>query len=162
MSTKRNFQGMKQRRLEASKLLSEGVKPAEVARKLGVSRQSVSRWQEAIKKNGIKGLEISGPAGRPRKVSERDMKRIEQALVRGTRSNGIDADLWTLARVGKIIEKITGHAFGISGVWCVLRRLGWSAQRPAKQAAERDQNEVDRWVKKTWPAVKKTPNEMVL
>jgi transposase len=157
MSTKRDFSGMKQRRMEAAKLLAAGVKPAEIARRLGVSRQSVSRWQKMLKKSGKKGLEGSGRVGRPRKISPEEIRKIERALVRGVRACGIDADLWTLARVAKIIKSITGHSFGISGVWYVLRRLGWSVQRPAKQAAERDQTEVDRWIKETWPAVKKTP-----
>ncbi len=158
MSAKRNFSEMKSRRMEAAKLLAAGVKPAEIARRLGVSRQSVSRWQEALKKSGKKGLEGSGRVGRPRKISPAEVKQIEQALVRGARACGIDGDLWTLARVAKLIKSITGHSYGISGVWYVLRRLGWSVQRPAKQAAERDQGEVDRWIKETWPALKKTPS----
>ena len=149
---------MQQRRMEAGKLLSQGVKPAEVARKLGVSRQSVSRWQKTLKKSGKKGLESSGRVGRPRKISTAEVKKVETALVRGPRACGIDGDLWTLARMGKLINSITGHSYGVSGVWYVLRRLGWSAQRPAKRALERDQDEVDRWVKETWPAVKKTPD----
>ncbi len=157
MSSKRDFSGMKQRRMEAAKLFSAGVKPSEIARQLGVSRQSVSRWQQTLKKTGQKGLEGSGRVGRPRKISPAEVKKIEQSLVMGARACGIDGDLWTLARVAKVIKSITGHSYGISGVWYVLRRLGWSVQRPAKQAAERDQAEVDRWIKETWPAVKKTP-----
>jgi transposase len=161
MSSKRDFSSMKQRRMAAAKLLSAGVKPAEVARRLGVSRQSVSRWQKTLKKTGKKGLEGSGRVGRPRKISAAEIKNVEQALMQGPRACGIDADLWTLARVAKIIKSITGQSYGISGVWYILRRLGWSVQRPAKQAAERDQAEVDRWIKETWPAVKKTPNNKV-
>lgn len=160
MTEKRDFTGMKARRLEAAKLLAEGMIAADVARRLDVSRQSVSRWQKALKKSGKKGLEGSGRVGRPQKLSEADMRKVERALIRGTRANGIDADLWTLARVRKVIETITGQHYGISGAWYVLRRLGWSAQRPAKQAAERNQKDVDRWMKETWPALKKTPDEM--
>ena len=157
MSTKRNYSAMRDRRMEAAHLYREGVKGAEIARRLAVSRQSVSRWLKNLKQQGKKGLECTGAVGRPRKVSASEMRKIEAALMRGARANGIDGDLWTLARVAKVIATISGHSYGISGVWYVLRRLGWSVQRPAKRALERDQAEVDHWVKETWPAVKKTP-----
>ena len=158
MSTKQSQSEKRDRRMEAAKLLLHGVKPAEVARKLGVSRQSVSRWEKALKKSGKQGLESSGQVGRPCKISQGEVKQIEAALERGPRACGIDGDLWTLARMAKVIKSITGQSYGISGVWNVLRRLGWSAQRPSKRALERDQDEVDHWIKKTWPAVKKTPS----
>jgi transposase len=161
MNTKRNYSQMEQRRLEAAKLSADGVKPADIARQLKVSRQSVSRWQMSFKKGGMKNLESSGPVGRPRKISPSDLKKIEKILLKGARAYGIDADLWTLSRVGKVISSITGHSYGVSGVWYVMKGLGWSVQRPAKRAAERDQVEVDHWIKETWPAVKKTPADKV-
>ena len=41
---------LRKRRLAARKLLDEGIPQAEVARRLNVSRQSVSRWAETPKK----------------------------------------------------------------------------------------------------------------
>jgi hypothetical protein len=37
-------------------------------------------------------------------------------------------------------------------------RLGWTVQRPARRAAERDQAAIDRWVKNDWPRIKQPPN----
>jgi Winged helix-turn helix len=43
-------------------------------------------------------------------------------------------------------------------VWALLRhRLGWTVQRPVRQAAERDQDAIERWVKEAWPRIKQTP-----
>jgi hypothetical protein len=40
-------------------------------------------------------------------------------------------------------------------VWWLLRyRLGWSPQRPIRQAKERDQAAVQRWVDEDWPRIK--------
>ena len=41
MKDKRDFKALEQRRLKGAKLLDQGVAPAEVARRLGVKRQSV-------------------------------------------------------------------------------------------------------------------------
>jgi len=36
----------------------------------------------------------------------------------------------------------------------LLHRLGWSAQVPARRAAERDEEKIARWREETWPVIK--------
>jgi transposase len=40
-------------------------------------------------------------------------------------------------------------------VWKFLRQLGWSCQRPAGRALERDEKAIERWQKERWPELKK-------
>ncbi|WP_184372152.1 helix-turn-helix domain-containing protein [Nocardiopsis metallicus] len=42
-----------------------------------------------------------------------------------------------------------------SGVWRLLQRMGFSHQVPATRAAERDEEEVDRWRTQVWPRAKR-------
>ena len=56
---------------------------------------------------------------------------------------------------GKFIDREFGVAYHPSHVWWLLRhRLGWSPQRPVRQAKERDQAAVQRWVDEDWPRIK--------
>jgi DNA-binding XRE family transcriptional regulator len=55
MSKKRDYEGMEQRRLEGARLFEEGVSQADVARQLGVKRQSVHGWAKVIAVKGEKG-----------------------------------------------------------------------------------------------------------
>lgn len=49
----------------------------------------------------------------------------------GAQAHGFEADLWTLERVGLVIERVTGVALSKASVWRLLTgRLGWSLQRP--------------------------------
>ena len=65
-------------------------------------------------------------------------------------------DVWTLPRVAEVIERITGVAYHPGYVWYILRdQLGWSWQRPARQAVERDDEAIEHWVKQRWPQLKK-------
>jgi transposase len=50
----------------------------------------------------------------------------------GALAQGYSSDLWTLARVGRLIETLTGQRYCESGVWRLLKRLGFS-----KPAADR-------------------------
>jgi transposase len=56
--------------------------------------------------------------------------------------------MWTLARVGQVMETLTGVRYSQTQTWTLLReRLGWSRQRPARRAVERDDESIATWVK---------------
>jgi transposase len=72
---RRNFEELEKRRMEAGRLLEQGVSQSEVARRLGVHRQSVIRWTRQIKRSGMRGLRKVGRAGRKPQLSTADRAR---------------------------------------------------------------------------------------
>ena len=60
-------------------------------------------------------------------------------------------DLWTLARVGELIEELTDERYCESGVWRPLKRLAFSSQRPSGPAMQRDEGAVRQWKTKRRP-----------
>ena len=155
---KRNFDALEQRRLKAFALLKQGTHQAEVARQVGVHRQSVSRWAKQVEESGRAGLKKAGRAGRKPRLSEANLKVIERELKRGPQALGYETDLWTLARVADLIEQRCGVRFTVGHVWWLLGKLGWSCQRPTGRALQRDDNSIERWKKKRWPKLKKKPS----
>jgi len=154
---RRDFAGLEQRRLWAARLLEKGIIPSQVARQVGVHRQSVSRWAQQLEKEGRPGLKQAGRAGRKPRLSALDLERIERALKRGPEAFGYDTELWTSARVADLIEKECGVAYHPGHVWRLLRQLGWSCQRPTGRALERDERAIAQWKRKRWPEIKKKP-----
>lgn len=126
-------------------MFERGKTQAEVVRKLGVSRQSASDWHRRWNKGGLDALRSTGKRGRKHLVTDAEMKKVERALLRGPVANGFANDLWTLERIGKVIAQITGVAYHQGHVWKILKRLGWSLQRPARRATERDEKAVLEW-----------------
>ena len=155
--TRRDFEAMERRRKRAAQLFRQGKTQADVVRELEVSRQSVSRWHADWKAGGVKALRSAGRAGRLPLLDAADLKRVARQLKKGPLANGYATDMWTLARVGEVIEAETGVVYHPSHVWRILRLMGWSRQRPARRAVERDDEAIARWVKEDWPRVKKTP-----
>lgn len=155
---KRNFDALEQRRLKAFALLKQGRHQAEVARQVGVHRQSVSRWAKRVEELGRAGLKKAGRAGRKPRLTEQHLKGIERELRRGAQALGYETDLWTLARVADLIEQRCGVRFTVGHVWWLLGKLGWSCQRPTGRALQRDDNSIERWKKKRWPKLKKKPS----
>lgn len=148
---------MEERRLEAAKLLRSGLTEAEVARQVGVHRQSVNRWAKQLAAGGVRALKHPGRAGRPGKLTATQLRRLERALERGPEAFGYGTNLWTSKRVTAVIEHLFEVRYHPGHVWRLLTSLGWSCQRPTGRARERDEQAIQHWKKVRWPAVKKTP-----
>jgi transposase len=119
------------RRLRAAELFAQGRRPAEVAELVGVSYEAARRWQARWRKGGVQALRRRQAGGRPPKLSDEQVRQIEQALLDGATANGFDNDLWTLDRVAQVAERVSGVRLAPASVWRLLhRRLGWSVQRP--------------------------------
>ncbi|HET6319393.1 MAG TPA: winged helix-turn-helix domain-containing protein [Chloroflexota bacterium] len=144
--------------MRAADLFRRGAIPAEIARQLGVTHQVVSEWRKAWRQGGRAALRGAGRAGRRPKLSTAQLEKVQKALTRGAEANGYLTDLWTLPRVAEVIERVTGVSYHPGYVWYLLRdQLGWSWQRPARRAVERNDELIKRWVERRWPQLKKEP-----
>src|SRR5262245_46278639 len=93
------------RRLEAGVLFAQGLRQAEVARRLGVSLQAASRWYSAWMTGGETALRSAGRTGRKRKLSKYDLRRLEHVLLAGPKASGYTTEIWTLARIATVVWK---------------------------------------------------------
>src|SRR5215471_11518449 len=105
---RRDFKAMEDRRMRAADLFEQGVRPAEIARQLGVWHQIVSDWRAAWRRSGRDGLRAAGRAGRLPKLSRDQLAQVEGELINGAEANGYPNDVWTLQRAAEVIERITG------------------------------------------------------
>lgn len=143
------------RRRRAVAMLNEGKGVCEVARLVGATSGAVTRWRQMYEREGVSGLDaIRQPGSRPR-LSANDHERLAELLLQGPRSHGFDTDLWTLARVGDVIERTFGVTYHVCHVWKVLRRMGWSNQKPERRAREQNETAVARWREVEWPRIKR-------
>jgi transposase len=145
-------------RLRAAGWFAEGVSQAEVARRLDVSPQAVSTWHRGWVEGGADALRSAGPPGARRRVSDERFADVAAVLEAGPEASGFTGQIWTLARVGRVISQVTGVVYASpSSVWRLLKAHGWSRQRPARRALERDEEAVTTWRSTVWPQVKPRP-----
>jgi transposase len=158
--TKFDREKLERRHMQAAKLLEEGFTEAEVARTVGVHRQSVNRWAKQLNSGGRSALQRAARTGRPSQMSAEDLHRVEQGLKRGPEALGYETSLWTAWRVVDLIERECSEKYSTVHAWRVLRSLGWTPQRPARRALERDEDKIRRWKHQRWPELKKRRNPM--
>lgn len=152
---RRDFEALEARRREGMRLLGRGVKQAEIARRLEVSRQTVSSWAKA-RESDAKAWR-SKRLGRPGGMTDAQRARLSKLLIDGALSAGFPTELWTLKRVAALIEREFSRSYSTVHVWRLLRELGFSNQRPIGRAVERDEDAIAEWKAKRWPALKKKP-----
>jgi len=154
---KRDFDALEGRRFRAIGLLKKGFNQSEVARRVKVCSQTVSRWARQVAAAGEAALRQAGRAGRKPWLEESQRQKLERLLVQGPKRLGYETPLWTSQRVAHLIEDEFGVRYHPGHVWKVLRGLGWSCQRPEGRARERNEEAIRQWKKVQWPAIKKKP-----
>ncbi len=135
---------LERRRKRAVELVEQGESPTVVARILGVRRSSLYRWLHlAQQPHGLDPKPAPGPAPA---LSDEQLTQLEHLLLKGAKAHGWPNDLWTAARVARLIDKRFGVRHHPEHVRKILKhRLNWSSQKPGRKARERDDKEVERW-----------------
>ena len=101
----RDFDELERRRLKAARLFDRGLRQGEVSRRLGVHRQSVSRWHQAWRKQGTKALLKAARAGRKPRLLPCQLEQLGWGLKEGPEVLGYGTGLWTTWRVADLIER---------------------------------------------------------
>jgi len=145
------------RRLRAGRMMLAGKTPAEAAHAVGVARQTAYTWKALLDESGIDALRAMPTRGRPARLDGEQLQALGRTLLDKPTEHGFGTELWTLKRVGVVIERLYGVKFGQTQIWRILGGLGFSVQKPERRAIERDEDAVQTWKRKTWPALKKKP-----
>jgi transposase len=120
---------------------------------------SANRWRRALAEGGEQALASKGPGGAKCKLTPVQLGELEAALDAGPAVWGWDEDrCWTLARIAEVIRRQFRVDYTLAGVDLLLRRIGRSAQVPARRAAERDEAAIAAWRQETWPVIKGRPD----
>jgi transposase len=144
------------RRMQALHLMKqEGWKQRDIAVALDVTEGAVSRWLAAARREGAKAL-LSRPAPGPTpKLTPAQQHLIPDFLWHGAEAYGFRGELWTCARVVKVIQEEFGVAYSKSQVSRLLKALGWTSQVPITRAIQRDEQVIERWRAEAWPELKR-------
>jgi transposase len=141
------------RRTRALKLLESGKLVKEVAKAIGVTERSIRYWQAEAQ--NPKDRSNIRPPGHPSHLTAEQLKALEKELSKGAYEQGYAEDYWTLDRIARLIWDKFRVRYHPSSVWHIMKRIGWSNQRPQRQAQQRDDDKVRRWKRYVWPRIKK-------
>jgi transposase len=143
------------RRFRALHLKQQGWPRHDVAEALGVSPVSVSRWFARARDGGAEALRAYPRPGRPPKLSAAQKRLIPEFLWHGAEAYGFRGEVWTCARVARVIEEEFGIRYHKDHVGRLLQELRWTPQVPIRRAIQRDEEAIRRWRSEVWPDLRR-------
>jgi transposase len=143
------------RRRLAVQRVGEGWSQKDVAAFLGVHPVTVNTWVRAHRAGGDEALKGKPHPGRAPALTADQQRQVLGWLAEKPTAHGFNTDLWIAGRVAHRIRERFGVAYHPGYVREWLAKRGYSPQKPARRAPERDQAAIDRWLAEDWPRLKK-------
>lgn len=129
---------------------------ADIGSELNADPSTVSRWIAAYALHGIPALSPAKAPGAMPKLGEEQLEELGQIVEDGPEAAGFDCGVWTGRLVGELIRRRFGVEYHWKYVPELLHKLGFSVQRPRKRLSRADLQAQEFWLRKTFPALKKS------
>ncbi|GEM50159.1 IS630 family transposase [Deinococcus cellulosilyticus] len=121
----------------------------------GVSKSGLHYWKQRLKTAGLEGLKARKIPGRQCKLTAEHLTTLKDLLQESALQHGYPDPTWTCRRVRDLIGLRFGIWYHPSHVFKILRRLGFSYQKPEKRAIERDEAKIAAWTEQVIPELQK-------
>jgi len=141
--------------LRALQLKQRGWYQRDIAEALGASEETVSRWLARVRDGGPGALRARPAPGHPAKLSAAQRRLIPEFLWHGAEAYGFRGEVWTCARVARVIEEEFGVRYHKDHVGRLLKALRWTPQVPIRRAVQRDEEAIRRWREEVWPGLRR-------
>ncbi len=141
--------------MRALSLKQQRWKQRAIAESLGVTEPAVSRWLAMARLGGPEALRSRPGPGPISRLTNIQKQLIPDFLWHGPEAYGFRGEVWTCARVAKVIEEEFGISYHKDHVSRLLWELRWTPQIPVKRAIQRDEEEIEHWRFEVWPKLQR-------
>jgi len=144
-------------RQRAVAAVQAGHTQASVAIVLGVTAQAVSKWVNAVRRNGSGALKAGKRGRRPGEQKALDPKqeaRVRKAVLgKFPDQVALPGLVWTRPQVRQLVRNWFGIGLSLVTIGKYLRSWGLSPQKPIRRAYEQNPEAVARWLAEEYPAI---------
>jgi transposase len=141
-------------RRDAVQRVEVGESPEAVATGLGINRRTIYRWLSAYHYGGADALAAKPIPGAPPKLDARQMAKLAGMIRDHTPLQyKFEFALWTLAIIRELIKRSFGVSVSEVSVGRLMKRLGFTPQRPLYRAWQQDRALVDDWREHEYPQI---------
>ena len=141
-----------QLRLSAVKRVEAGESPEFVAEGMGLNRRTIYRWLEAYHYGGEQALKAKPIRGARPKLDAKQLAKLSRIIRTKTPLQlNFEFALWTLAIIREVIRREFGVSLSEVSVGRLMKRLGFTPQRPMYRAWQQDAALVEQWRQSEYP-----------
>src|SRR3954469_18706065 len=139
------------RRMQAWRLKQRGWTQRDIAVALDVTEGAVSQWMATARAGGPAALLARPRPGPASELGPDQARLIPDLLSHGAEAYGFRGEVWTCARVARVIATEFAVTYHPAHVSRLLKKLGWTPQLPLTRAAQRDETCIAQWRSLVWP-----------
>lgn len=151
-----SHEALEQLRRDAVKRVEAGESPEAVASGLGINRRTIYRWLSAYHYGGMPALEAKPIPGAPPKIDAKQMAKLSRMIRDKTPLQfKFEYALWTLAIIRELIARQFGVKLSEVSVGRLMKRLGFTPQRPLYRAWQQNPELVQSWQDTDYPKIAK-------
>jgi transposase len=149
-----SHQTLQEIRIDAVRRVEAGESPEDVIAGLGMNRRTIYRWLAAYHYGGEESLQAKPIVGAPMKMSAKQMAKLAKIIrQKNPMQLKFEYALWTLAMIRQLILKQFDVRLSEVSVGRLMRRLGFSPQRPLYRAWQQNPELVERWRETEYPKI---------
>jgi transposase len=139
------------------RLRESGMRQKDIAEQTGCSQCWVSDVLKRYKSLGTERMGIKGKApGNACKLSDASIEMLKSFLMEGSLAHGFETDNWTRERIAQLIKTKFNVDYHVSHMSKLMKRMGFSSQKPVHHSYRKDESAVDKWKSEELPALKKS------
>jgi len=135
---RRNDASRYDHRLHGVLLVAQGLTCPEVATLLGDSPRTVVNWVQRFEARGLAGLSDGERAGRPSRLSDNQLARVESALRDRPSKFGLPTEMWDGPTLSEFLRGELGVNLKVRQCQRLFRQLGFRLRKPRPQVAQAD------------------------
>jgi len=124
------------KRLQGLSLLKQGWKVCDVAVAMLVTPRTIENWVHRYNQSGTEGLQEKPKTGAPVKL--KNAVDFCRRLDTGAKAKTDQVSTWHGKDIQRILKEDFGVQYALSGVYCLLHRLGYSSLKPRPYHAKAD------------------------
>lgn len=145
------------KRIHAILLNNDQRTSGEIAKLLKTPRSSVTLWLSNYEKHGYDSLLEGHRSGRPSCLTDDQKIVLSDIVDSGPIAYGFISGVWTSIMIAQIIQNEFSVSYNPRHVRRILDEMSFSVQRPKKILANADPVKQHRWIRYTYPNLKKKP-----
>ena len=141
-------------RIRAVKRIEAGESPEVVAEVLGFHRSCIYDWIAKYRENGIEGLKAKPIPGAKPKLNGQQLRWLREIIIgKNPRQLKLPFALWTRSMVRELIKRELAVKLSEVSVGRLLKKLGFTPQKPLHRAYQQNPELVLTWQAKELPRI---------
>lgn len=127
----------------------------QIAKLLNVDRTTVYLWISNWNNHKEDGLLEGHRSGRPARLNQKQYQCLYDIVESGPVAYGFNSGVWTSTMVAQVINDEFGVSYHPAHVRKLLKKIGFSVQRPTTGLIQASKKKKNKWTRYTYPNLKK-------